>query len=85
MNPYLPFGQGRFPWPTFVSPLTEHDRQAIAHLSATGAAQAAAKKAAGLAQAHDSDKRKRAAKTWGKPTLANMRWNSFTAKWEKGT
>ena len=78
---YFQFGE-RFPWPTFCAPLTEHDRAVIAELSSAEYKRAAAAKAAGLQAAHDSDKRKRAAKSWGKPTLANMRWNSFKAKWE---
>jgi hypothetical protein len=32
MSAYLTFGD-RFPWPTFCSPLTDHDRAVIAELS----------------------------------------------------
>ena len=81
MRAYLTFGT-EFPWPTFSAPLTQHDRDVIAELSAIGATKIAADKAESLAKLVDHKKMKRALKTWGQAPRSGMRWNSITAKWE---
>ena len=83
-------GDTLLPWAPFHSPLTDHDKQAIAELNATGAAQAAAKKAESLAKLADHKKIEKARKTWGrivkqeakKALTEGKRWNSIKAKWE---
>ena len=75
-------GIALLPWPTFSSPLTDHDKAAIAELNATGAAKAAAAKAESLAKLADYNKIKRAQKTWGKAPRDGMRWNATKNKWE---
>ena len=55
-------GDTLLPWAPFSAPLTDHDKQAIAELNATGAAQAAAKKAESLAKLADHKKIEKRAK-----------------------
>lgn len=83
MSSYHTHTTGRhMPWEPFKSPLTAHDIAEIAKLTAISANLTARKQLEEQQRLADLNKRTKAAKTWGKPTLANMRWNHFTAKWE---
>jgi hypothetical protein len=75
-------GDTLLPWAPFHSALTDHDKQAIAELNATGAAKVAAAKEEAKLKQQDKRKIARAAKTWGKAPCDGMRWNSIKARWE---
>jgi hypothetical protein len=70
------------PWAPFRAVLTDHDRAVIADLQSGELQRAEKAKLESLQKLADYNKRKRAAKTWGKPPRDGMRWNSITAKWE---
>lgn len=73
MSAYLTFGD-RFPWPTFSSPLTDHDKAVIAELSkaqTTSPEKARARIAKMLIK-----KKEQSALAVGR------RWNSIRNKWE---
>ena len=74
MSSYLPPNDNRFPWPTFASPLTDHDKAVIDELN--------------KAQASSPEKaRARVAKMLVKKKeqsalAVGRRWNSLKNKWE---